>query len=122
MNYQFKIDSYGSVTFWANKTIMYEINVNNGEKVVRLYPVSRYYVILINGGSNITVNGTQLKFTNITLPIPRWLKLPVEVFMIMGTCCIVLAGTRSNIPFALLTATVLLGFGRLSFLRRGETG
>ncbi len=134
-------DGYGSVVFWANKTRPYEININNGEKVLTLYPASDYYIINIGGGFNISTNQTRLNFTNITLPVPGWLKLPVEVFLLLGCCCLVLAGTRSNMPFALLMATILLGFGvwsgltphvpypviavsafitGLSFLRRGE--
>ncbi len=134
-------DGYGSVVFWANKTRPYEININNGEKVLTLYPASDYYIINIGGGFNISTNRTELNFTNVTLPVPGWLKLPVEVFLLLGCCCLVLAGTRSNMPFALLIATLLLGFGAwsgltphvpypviavsafitgLSFLRRGE--
>ncbi len=137
-------DSYGSVVFWANKTIPYEININNGEKVLTLYPSSDYYIINIGigGGYNFSTNQTMLNFTNITIPVPGWLRLPAEVFIILGACCIVLAGTKSSMPFALLVATILLGFGvlsgltphvpypviavsafitGLSFLRRGET-
>ncbi|WP_457549602.1 hypothetical protein [Archaeoglobus sp.] len=61
-------DSYGRCVFWANKTIKYEINVNNSEKVVELYPSESEYIIIIPSGLNYTVNKTagQYKVVNGT--------------------------------------------------------
>ncbi len=50
-------DSEGKITFWANSTILYEININNGEKIIKLYPSSTSYIVHIT-----YVQGINIKF------------------------------------------------------------